>query len=420
MGRLLALTFTPVIVMTFEFRQRGATVDTPFLTALKTWAPLMVYLVEKEARSTQTSTKSCWFIGLQRGAEQGKQRQTMHGSAIPSQSRACVASGPRPEAIYFCSTPIILNSIKKKLDHNNNYNSLSIKLVEFHLPTSPDLPPCYHTTNGLPTHIMTTLKTTFNMSSPIFSGILKTLNPDLVIYDHNQPWAATIASSHNFPAVQFLIFGVENLFSGFQDSDESRHGRVMVEEVRKNKYKYLEPRKQSCEIVLIKSFRDLEGKYIDYLSVLAEKKIVLVGSLVEDPINKDEDLQIIDWLDKKDVSSTVFCFLSKDEIEELAHGLEFSEANFIWVVKFSLGEKIRVSETLPEGFLVRVEERGLIVEDWAPQAKILRHSSTGEFVSHYGWSSLVESMNFGVPIISMPMQLDQPLNVRLDRRLVLV
>ena len=36
MGRLWALTFTPVIVMTFEFCQRGATVDTPFLTDLKT------------------------------------------------------------------------------------------------------------------------------------------------------------------------------------------------------------------------------------------------------------------------------------------------------------------------------------------------------------------------------------------------
>ena len=38
MGRLWALTFTPVIVMTFEFCQRGAIVDTPFLTVLKTWA----------------------------------------------------------------------------------------------------------------------------------------------------------------------------------------------------------------------------------------------------------------------------------------------------------------------------------------------------------------------------------------------
>ena len=37
MGRLWAMPFTPVIVMPFEFCQREATVDTPFLTVLKTW-----------------------------------------------------------------------------------------------------------------------------------------------------------------------------------------------------------------------------------------------------------------------------------------------------------------------------------------------------------------------------------------------
>ena len=37
MGRLWALTFSPVIVMTFEFCLSGATVVTPFLTVIKTW-----------------------------------------------------------------------------------------------------------------------------------------------------------------------------------------------------------------------------------------------------------------------------------------------------------------------------------------------------------------------------------------------
>ena len=55
----------------------------------------------------------------------------------------------------------------------------------------------------------------------------------------------------------------------------------------------------------------------------------------------------------------------------------------------------------------------MVIEGWAPQAKILGHSSTGGFVSHCGWNSIIESMKFGVPIIAMPMHLDQPLNARL-------
>ena len=34
-------------------------------------------------------------------------------------------------------------------------------------------------------------------------------------------------------------------------------------------------------------------------------------------------------------------------------------------------------------------------------------------MSHYGWSSVMESVQFLVPIIAIPMQLDQPVNARL-------
>ena len=50
MGRLWALTFTPVIVMTFEFCQRGVTVDAPFLTVLVTWTSTFEHSVLIHAR----------------------------------------------------------------------------------------------------------------------------------------------------------------------------------------------------------------------------------------------------------------------------------------------------------------------------------------------------------------------------------
>ena len=105
--------------------------------------------------------------------------------------------------IYMCSTPANLSSIKKRV--TEKYRS-SIELVEFDLPLLPNLPPHYHTANGLPHHLMNTLYKAFVMSAPIFSKILQTLNPDLVIYDYNLCWAAECASSVNIPAVQFLTF----------------------------------------------------------------------------------------------------------------------------------------------------------------------------------------------------------------------
>nr|XP_009609569.1 UDP-glucosyltransferase 29-like [Nicotiana tomentosiformis] len=125
------------------------------------------------------------------------------------------------------------------------------------------------------------------------------------------------------------------------------------------------------------------------------------------------------WLDKKEKSSTVFVsfgseyFLSNEEILAVAQGLELSKVNFIWVIRFPQGERISIADAVPEVFLERVGDRGKILEEWAPQANILQHPSTGGFVSHCGWSSFMESMKFGVPIIAMPMHIDQPMNARL-------
>ncbi|CDO99876.1 unnamed protein product [Coffea canephora] len=59
----------------------------------------------------------------------------------------------------------------------------------------------------------------------------------------------------------------------------------------------------------------------------------------------------------------------------------------------------------------------MVLKGWAPQGRILKHPSIGGFVSHCGWSSVMEGIKFGVPIVAVPMHLDQPLNARLVEEL---
>lgn len=54
-----------------------------------------------------------------------------------------------------------------------------------------------------------------------------------------------------------------------------------------------------------------------------------------------------------------------------------------------------------------------MVSTWSPQTKILGHGSIGGFLSHCGWSYVLEAMYFGVPVIALPMKADQPLNAQL-------
>lgn len=354
-----------------------------------------------------------------------------HGHISPFLDLAKKLSS-RNFSVYLCSTPINLDSIKKNVtDRWSN----SIHLVELNLPPLPDLPPHHHTTNGLPPHLMVSLQTAFANSSLNFQRIFESVKPDVLIYDYNQPWAADIALSNNIPAVQFLLSSA--IFSSRMhhmmvcDSSVSFPFPISIHkysiekmkarfesfpDLAKEGYRAREASRKS-KVVLRRTFRDIEGKYIDYISVLSQKKSIPVGPLVEEELeDTDDHTETVQFLDKKEESSVVFVsfgsenFLSKDEIQEIAYGLELSKLSFIWVVRFPFGENMKLEEALPLGFLDKVGDRGLVMVGWAPQAKILRHPSTGAFVSHCGWGSLMESMMFGVPVIAMPIQIDQPFN----------
>lgn len=68
----------------------------------------------------------------------------------------------------------------------------------------------------------------------------------------------------------------------------------------------------------------------------------------------------------------------------LARALDASGRSFVWVVRPPLGFDINVEfvaeQWLPEELLQRIvrdEDRGLIVSQWAPQVEILGHKSVG-------------------------------------------
>lgn len=372
-------------------------------------------------------------------SEQGKIKVLMfpwlaHGHISPFLELAKTLS-KRNFTIHLCSTPVNLGCIKRKLSEKD---ANSIQLLELQVPTLPGLPPNYHTTKNLPPHLMPTLKNAFDMSALDFSKTLVTLKPDILIYDTIQPWAPVLASKLNIPAVAFVStsaimtsamvhrykspgtrFPFEAIhLNDFEDAQLS-HLVHSSENLYKGKNRFFECLSRSSGIILIKSSREIEGKYMDHLSSVAGKKIIPVGPLVQASVHDNEHSNIMEWLDKKKRGSTVFVsfgseyFLTRAEMGEMAHGLELSGVNFIWVVRFPMGEDTRVEDALPKGFLERVEGRGLVVRGWAPQVKILEHPSVGGFLSHCGWSSTMEGIKYNVPIIAVPMHLDQPVNARL-------
>lgn len=174
--------------------------------------------------------------------------------------------------------------------------------------------------------------------------------------------------------------------------------------------------------ILINTFQDVEGRIVQALvngeilpSVdgIRMPSIHAVGPLIAPPKPILEDPSgSLQWLDNQPASSVILVsfgsvnFLSGEQIGELALGLESSGHRFLWVLRGHPSNP-NLSALLPPGFEQRTKDRGLVATSWAPQVSILAHPSTGGFVSHCGWNSVLESIWFGVPFIAWPLQADQ-------------
>jgi hydroquinone glucosyltransferase len=142
----------------------------------------------------------------------------------------------------------------------------------------------------------------------------------------------------------------------------------------------------------------------------------------------ESDAECLAWLDKQTSKSVLFVALGSGgtltgaQLTELAWGLEMSRQKFILVARkptdasasatfFNVGGDVNDPKAyLPEGFLERTKGVGLVVRSWAPQILVLRHPSTGAFLSHCGWNSTLESITHGIPMVAGPLYAEQRMN----------
>ncbi|CAL4974202.1 unnamed protein product [Urochloa decumbens] len=151
--------------------------------------------------------------------------------------------------------------------------------------------------------------------------------------------------------------------------------------------------------------------------------VYCIGPLVSGGGGEKEH-ECLRWLDTQPDKSVVFlCFGSmgafpKEQLKEIAIGLERSGQRFLWVVRSPrnpgmFGQPVPepdLDALLPEGFLGRTKDVGLVIKSWAPQVDVLRHRATGAFVTHCGWNSTLEGITAGQPLLCWPLYAEQRMN----------
>ncbi|KAL3726356.1 hypothetical protein ACJRO7_031275 [Eucalyptus globulus] len=180
---------------------------------------------------------------------------------------------------------------------------------------------------------------------------------------------------------------------------------------------------ESCDIIALRSSYEVEPEWLSLLKDIHTKPIFPIGLLpprdLETRGEIDSWRSIKEWLDSQKKGTVVYVAYGSEakpgkiELTEIALGLELSGLPFFWVLKTRLGSADTESVVLPDGFEERVRGRGVVWDSWVPQLKILAHDSVGGFLTHAGWSSVVEALSFERALILFTFLADQGLNARL-------
>ncbi|KAJ3670923.1 hypothetical protein LUZ60_008349 [Juncus effusus] len=184
--------------------------------------------------------------------------------------------------------------------------------------------------------------------------------------------------------------------------------------------------------ILVNSFEHMEPIVAKVLTeeTEAHPPIYLIGPLIRSGSDEEDKFGCLDWLDQQPKNSVLYISfgsggtLLTEQLAEIAFGLEASEQRFLWVVPYPSDKDKCVSFIgvesnddplmyLPEGFVERNKEKGMVVPSWAPQVKVLAHKATGGFLSHCGWNSTLESVCHGVPMIACPLYAEQRINMQM-------
>ncbi|CAD6343168.1 unnamed protein product [Miscanthus lutarioriparius] len=198
---------------------------------------------------------------------------------------------------------------------------------------------------------------------------------------------------------------------------------------------HLAKRYREADAILVNSFHAVEPEVAQVLRQPEPGRppVYPIGPLIRQsgaiPPSSPPRAACQEWLDRQPARSVIFVSfgsagaLPKEQMHQLALGLELSGQRFLWVVRSPSDEGTlcdnyyNAAESnkdpfayLPEGFLERTKDVGLLVQSWAPQTQVLAHMATGGFLTHCGWNSTLESLVHGVPMLAWPLFAEQRLN----------
>ncbi|KAF7831014.1 UDP-glycosyltransferase 91A1-like [Senna tora] len=342
--------------------------------------------------------------------------------------------------ISFVSTPRNIDRLPKLPPNLASH----LQLIKLPLPKLHNLPDNAEATTDVPYNLVPFLKKAYDALEQPLARFLESSTPDWIFYDFAPYWAGPLASNLGIKTVFFIVFTASSM--GFFGPPPDM---MSTDPIRKKPedlivpppwvpfsttvaFRYFEAMRifggfsgdpdsgvsdsyragaaiQNCDIVAIRTCSEFEPEWIQLLENIYRKPVLPVGQLpsttCDDEEKNDTWRWVKDWLEKQRRGTVVYVAFgseakpSLEEVREIALGLEKSGLPFFWVLRTQRGPYDEDVLKLPDGFEDRTRGRGVVCTSWAPQLKILAHESVGGFLTHSGWSSVVEAIQNEKPLV---------------------
>ncbi|KAK1410624.1 hypothetical protein QVD17_37161 [Tagetes erecta] len=306
-----------------------------------------------------------------------------------------------------------------------------INLVKLKLPHVHELSPNAEATMDVSNDDIPYLKKAYDGLQPEVTRFLEKESPDWIIYDFAPYWLPSIAAGLGISRAFFSIVNawfIAFLGPSSDDMVNCSDDRTTVEDLLTPPKWVPFPSKvcyqkheanwmlgglsvnasgvsdtyrsgmviKGSDCVFIRYCYEFEPQWLQLLEKLHHLPVIPVGLMPpETPTNVGDEkhdtwVTVKKWLDGQQIGGVVYVALgsevmvTKTELAELALGLELSGLSFFWALRNPAGSTIE----LPDGFLERTRNRGMVWSSWVPQLQILRHESVGGFLTHCGWGLL--------------------------------
>ncbi|KAL4558545.1 hypothetical protein LXL04_036746 [Taraxacum kok-saghyz] len=231
--------------------------------------------------------------------------------------------------ISFLAASANVHRIETMLNRN-----AATKIIPITLPHVDGLPEGVENTADASPETVELLKVALDLMQPEIKNLLSDLKPDIVFFDFAQTWLPPMAAGLGIKTICFSVFMAvatafiaawftrdvpptleqvtkpppgfpgRNPLRAFEAPDflyvyQSFHGNPSVFDRLTKCY-------NDSDAVLIKSSKEMEGPYINYITKQIKKPVLLIGPLVPEPHSGELDRNWNDWLTNFPPKSVIY------------------------------------------------------------------------------------------------------------------